>query len=789
MKISLEGACSALVVAWLISSSSAVSAQVRGDVSSGAPSAASGNASAGFDDIIVTAQKRSESINDVPLAIIAVGGAELAARGVTDTAQLTKIVPSFSVLQSAYGQPVFFIRGIGFDDPNVSFSPTVSVYLDEAPLPYTAMTRGAALDLERVEVLKGPQGTLFGQNSTGGAVNYIAAKPTAALTAGLDLEAGRFDYINATAFVSGPISSTLGFRVAVQNRYQDDWQRSQTRNDERGQKRFYNARATLDWSPTERLRFSLTASGWQDKSDTQAPQLVVFAPARVGPDANQAAVEAFSRAAPAPRNTRIADWDPGARTARDDNFYQFTLRGDYEIGETTLTSISSYSKAKIDYPTDFDGTDFNNSFIVLTAGLKTFSQELRLAGELGDRIRWLVGGNYQYADTRERVDQTFNATNNSVGPFMYDLIKINSNQKVKTYAGFGNLEFNLTDTVTARASGRYTTERRRFNGCLADPGNGRFAQTFGFLSMILSGQPVTIAPGACTTFSNTTFQPVGLVRDSLAQDNFSWRVGLDWEPSASTLVYGNAAKGYKSGGFTSLPAVFVSQLAPVSQESVMAYELGVKKGLFDRRFQINAAAFYYDYKDKQLQGYIDIPPFGPIATLVNLPKARVYGAEVEIVARPSNLLTLRLSGAYLNTKAQSAPAVAISPLGGRYDFTGERFPNVPKYSATADIEQRFPVSPGTELYVGGSAQYRSSASAAFGATENAATRSLFVIDPYTLYDVRAGVALSDPNLTFELWGRNVTDKYTVGGVIRVVDAVIRFAGMPATYGARLRWRY
>ncbi|HKQ81663.1 MAG TPA: TonB-dependent receptor plug domain-containing protein, partial [Steroidobacteraceae bacterium] len=189
---------------------------------------------------------------DVPLSITAASGEQLARRGITDTAQLAKVVPGFTYQESNYGTPVFTIRGVGFFDGSFGASPTVTTYVDQVPLSYSLLTRGATLDLERVEVLKGPQGTLFGQNSTGGAINYIAAKPTSDFAAGAGVSYGRFNAIDAEGFVSGPLSDTVRMRVALRSESADGWQKSLTRpGDHFGEKEFYNGRVLLDWTPTE----------------------------------------------------------------------------------------------------------------------------------------------------------------------------------------------------------------------------------------------------------------------------------------------------------------------------------------------------------------------------------------------------------------------------------------------------------------------------------------------------------------------------------------------------------
>ena len=171
--------------------------------------------SSGLGDIVVTAQKREQAINDVPLSITAASGEKLANQGITNVADLVKIVPGFNYTESAFATPVYTLRGIGFYDTSLAAKPTVSIYQDQVPIPFSIMTRGATLDLERVEVLKGPQGTLFGSNATGGAINYIAAKPTSTFKAGLDAGLDSFGQVSGGGFISGPISDTLSARVAV----------------------------------------------------------------------------------------------------------------------------------------------------------------------------------------------------------------------------------------------------------------------------------------------------------------------------------------------------------------------------------------------------------------------------------------------------------------------------------------------------------------------------------------------------------------------------------------------
>ncbi len=209
-----------------------------------------GGGSQDLAEVIVTAEKRTERLADVPLSITAATGDQLIKQGVNDPADLEKVVPGFTYRLSQNGTPVSHIRGVGFYDEQVAVAPAVTIYIDQVPLPYGRMTEGASLDLERVEVLKGPQGTLFGQNSTGGAVNYIAAKPTSSFAAGGDLAYGRFNEVDVGGFVSGPVATGLNARLAVRSETRDDWQVSNTRNDTIGKRNTNRTRRRVKRGPT-----------------------------------------------------------------------------------------------------------------------------------------------------------------------------------------------------------------------------------------------------------------------------------------------------------------------------------------------------------------------------------------------------------------------------------------------------------------------------------------------------------------------------------------------------------
>ncbi|HEY2401132.1 MAG TPA: TonB-dependent receptor, partial [Steroidobacteraceae bacterium] len=685
-----------------------------------------------LEEVTVTAQKRTERLSDVPLSITATTGDQLARQGIKDATDLERVVPGFSYQQSTYGAPVFAIRGIGVYDTFVGMSPTVTVYVDQVPLPYLAMTPAAGMDLERVEVLKGPQGTLFGQNSTGGAINYIAAKPTKGFSTGGDVTYGRFDELDANVYVSGPLTDTLTARLSARRESHGDWQRSETRpGDQMGNKDFDATRLLLDWQPQEDVKVELNLNGWWDKSDTQMAQFEEYSPARA-PGGYPEATLALQNLPPTADDARLADWNAGQRFKVDDSFYQAALHGDVTLShDLTLSSITAYSHYRARERIDTDGTDFNDFTHGTIADIGSFSQELRLAGNLGERITFTLGGNFQ----RDVVDDDdlgdFNATNAGVGPARYQNFINRADQNIVTRAGFGALDFKLTDTLTVQGSARYTSQSRDFRGCLLDPGDGKLASGIDFLRFIATGAFNPAPAGSCVSV-DANFNTLPIVRESLDQNNVSWRGGLNWKPSDDSLLYANATKGYKAGTFTPLPAVFGSQLTPITQESVLAYEAGFRLSTLNRAVQLSGAAFYYDYKDKQILGYKTFTAFGNLPALQNIPKSSVRGGELQATFVPVSGLHLTAGASYINSRV-NGDVIAPDPFGVSIDLKGEAFPNAPQWQLVSDGEYDFPITGKLGLFFGASETYRSDTNSAFG------NRVETKIPAYGLLDVRAGI--------------------------------------------------
>jgi iron complex outermembrane receptor protein len=747
------------------------------------PAAPTTNAPNAFGDIVVTAQKRAQSVNSVGMSITALGSDTLQQKNISDVADLVKLVPGFTFSQANRGSPVYSIRGVGFNEETLAASPAVSVYTDEIGYSFPIMTKGADLDLERVEVLKGPQGTLFGQNSTGGAINYIAAKPTKDFHAGFEMGFARFNEATVNGYISGPISDTLTARVAVATDQGGAWQKSYTRDERGAAKDNFKGRLIVDWNPTDRFSAVLTLAGWIDHSQPDSPALYKVTVQRPASQTPQVLAQPI-----APETPGTADWTPGFPKL-DEDFYQASLRANYTLTDQfSLTAISSYEHYRANDRQDADGSALTVFNAYQKGNINSVAEEVRLnAHLLDDKLVGMVGGNYTHDSTRENVtvaliDSSSSGSFTRFGAPLFDLSSSQNTQRVTTKAAFGNLEAKLTPTLSANVGVRYTDNNTVFDGCTADV-DGTLAAGFTALERALKAThpgtgPVQVIPqGGCVTL-DSNFNP-SLTTIGLHQHNVSWRAGLNWKPLSRTLIYATVSKGYKSGNIPNVNATTVQQYQPVTQESLLAYEIGFKTNLGLPNVELTGAAFYYDYRNKQLRGRtIDTTgTFGALESLVNIPKSRVTGGELNLSAQPYRGLTFNFGGTILASRVTSH-FNNYDAFGNPADFYGEAFPFTPKYSGLASVNYEWGAGK-LRPFLGADVTARSSTNSAFGGSP------LLYIKAYALIDLQAGFSADNGSLRVTVWGENIANKYYWTDTFRQIDNLSRHVGKPATYGIKL----
>ena len=775
------------------------------------PDAASDNQ---LQDIIVTAQRREESLSRVGITVTAVGAEELQSRGVTSPADLVKLVPGFQATSSYGGAPVYTLRGIGFNTPNASATAPVGIYLDEAAVAYPYMSLGLVFDLERVEVLKGPQGTLYGRNATGGLINYVAGKPTATREGGFGIEVGSYGTINANAYVSGPLGDAVRVRLAVNSLNRGkDFQHSITRDEGLGKLYQKAARLTVDVGTADSpFSATLTGSYWKRDGDTLGSQAIYYVP-----DASAASApfgSAAARASLQPNPTRNRDVDflsfgrqPDAANGIihpppivDSEFYSGSAKLGYEFSPTVrVQSLTSYQHLRQRDVSDAGGVQTESVYIDAKNRINSFSQEVRLIGD-SDRFNWSLGG--YYAHDRVKGDDTGHVSENAqitrlraIGAFFVphpnytnaqilgsfarfrDIIDV----KTDVYAGFANADFKFNDVIKLTLGGRYTRDKIDFEGCTYDT-DGNNIPLINTVYPLFTGGAVNLQPNACYTLNRAGTNFVqGTVNNNLRQNNFAFRANVDITPSDRTLLYASISRGYKSGGFPSIAASSIAQFDPIEQEKLTSYEVGTKLGLLDRTVQLNLSAFYYDYTNKQAYGRIQDIIFTTLTRIRNIPRSREYGVEGDLTWRLSSALTAHVAGTYLNSKILEY--TDFNDFGVFVNNRGRPFAYTPKFTGNGGLAYDGPVNDSLNFIADANASYQSKASA------DVAGLPQFAIKDYALVDGSIGIRAADNSWRVALYGTNLFDTYYWTGVVAATDSVFRYPGMPRQLGVRANFRF
>jgi outer membrane receptor protein involved in Fe transport len=817
-------------------------------------------------EIVVTAQRREETANSVGMGIQAFTGDQLDQLHVTDVRDLSAVAPSFSVQQSYQGVPIYTLRGIGFNTINLSATSTVGSYVDEVAYPFPFMMTGPIFDIQRVEVLKGPQGTLYGRNTTAGLVDFITNRPSDEIEASITGEWGNYQTHNLEGYFSAPFSDTFRFRVAFRSEDSDEgWQQSNTRDETQGEVHRIGARARFEWDVTDNFTADLTLSGWENRSDTIVGQGIGFTPAT---DPNSP-IPAVAGAALVfntpglinyiqnnfPTDSSHADWAPAAIRSADNGvgvgldgelrennqFYAGALRLTWDLSnDLRVVSLTGYNHLERNALSDWSGAPFEVLLQGLDGEIETISQEIRLEGET-ERVRWLIGGYYGSDEIQDNnrtlLGQNYNSNairalgtvttlgfdpivfrlsggmvltpynaNYIPGPYTpvdmaqaFRTYQDRANMEAETASIFANAEWSLTDALSLTTAVRYTEDEHSYQGCSADFNGSMlpnvnavnrylyyfiYGGTYGYPNFPVPASnadfPAPISANECNTFNPETGE-FGEVRHTLEENNTSWRVGLDWQATPSTLLYASVSQGYKAG-VTPVNAASTSiQQAPANQESLLAYEVGAKLGLFDRAAQLNVSAFYYDYQDKQISTYFSDPIYTALARLQNVPEAEAYGVDMDLTWRATDNLTLIGSATYLDTAVINYNGTGPDGNARLYDDVPFPYSAEWQTSATIVYDREIGANLGFQAALNG--RWQSDTAADLGDQET------FEIDSYSLVNASFGVHALDDRWALQFWGRNITDTYYWTSVASNANVVVRFPGQAPTYGVSLTLNY
>lgn len=772
-----------------------------------------------LQEVVVTAQKREQAINDVPITISAYEGSRIRDLGIRSAEDLEMLTPGLEVSSAGgIGTKVWTIRGVGFNDYSTSASSTVGVYIDEVALPYPVMLTGTFFDVDRIEVVKGPQGDLFGRNTTAGQVSVVSRGPTRELDAGATVGFARYETFDLEGFVSGPLGERLRGRIAVAaTRSGEGWQESLTRpGDELGEIDRRAARAMLDWDLADTVQLRLNVHVNDDRSDNIAPTAfdarvvgLPFATRRGAPFNSVGELEQFVIFST--DDNRAADWTNGPggalRPRRDNQLRGAAARLTWRIGELELVSVSGYDEFERTEANDWDGTALLDSSNINVTDIRSFSQELRLSGAT-DRLNW-VGGLYFSTDELEEDYNYFFGE----GRFGINQLDTNYVQDTDAIAAFAHLEYALTERLQAVVGLRYTEEDREWTGCthdatptdLAVPGlplhvflndiingpgvitpNGLLNDGFNFPNGL---PPVTpLAPNGCGTFNDLLGTPgagqYAVFSRKISANEPMWKAGLSFRPNPDVLLFGSISQGFKSGGFNGANSNTHSQLVPYEIEKLLAYEIGAKATL-GGRLQLNGAVFFYDYEDKQ-EAEFAVTPVGNISGVSNIPESQVRGAELELLWLASERLTVNAGLSFLDTEiTEWRPVDALAsafPNTVRFDASGRELPNAPQFSGNLLVSYDLPVG-GYTLTPAFDVIYRGSTTGDI-VPEN-------YRESYTLAGVRLALAAPEQERwRAQVWVRNLLDEeYYLSGQTGGNFTVTRTNGMSRTWGISFEYNY
>lgn len=702
--------------------------------------------SGGDSEIVVTAQHREQSAQDVGIALSVVNEAMLKERGITNVNQLQDATPSLQV-EPAFGggAPQFRLRGVGFQDYASNNSPTVGIYVNEVAYPIPIMTQGLIFDVSRVEVLRGPQGTLYGRNTTGGAVNFVTNRPTDELSAGATFEYGRFDAFTGEAYVSGPLAQGVNLRIAGATQQGGAYQHNRDTGASLGDANRWGGRALLSIEPAD-TGFSALIDLHYGRDKSEATGLYLLNPlataAGTGPTI-PADTDRFATGwGVSPQLVADTELEDGAKPGVNNKTWGASANLSYDFGGATLTSITAYDWLKRLQFGDWDSSASIEADTFFGSKVDVFAQELRLSNSTPGRLTWVVGAYY----SKQKLDERYYSDFIDVyGTYA----RVNYAQDVESISAFGQAEYELTSKWKAIFGLRYEHEKRSLEG---------FGSAFGGATAL---PPTSV---------DTSMNPL------------TGKLALQYKPNEQVMLYASASRGTKSGGFTTYNTGNSSGIQPFAPEKINAYEVGFKTNPLPF-LQFNGSAYYYDYRDQQVLSAV-WGANGPVGRFTNADKSRVVGAELELSIQPVAGLNISQylgfsQGRYLDF---SDLDVAASRAAGAAVYADRSHTNIPfpKWSWGGSISYAAPVgdfivTPSTTF------TYRSKYPSWLGET--------YDIGHYFVANAEISLKPSDEKWTMAVWGRNIfNEKYDLTRNF-FTSADIAQPARPVTYGIRFSVKY
>jgi len=730
------------------------------------------------EEIVVTAQKRAESVQDVPIAMTAFSSKEIANAGVTDFTGLKRLAPDVQITNDTVLTRVT-LRGVGTNSNDETQDQSIGINIDGEYLNRPTALNASLFDLERIEVLRGPQGTLYGRTATGGAISFITRKPGDELTGNASLTYGDYDQVIAEAGLTVPVSDILSFRIAGMYAENEGFSYHPGLNDRSGDQGVTSGRLGMLLTPTDQLEIYLAAE-LVDVSQTSPGQAWVNlnAPGSRAdePVPGTCSSPGWVEVAPLvegvqciPQGTSYLsmidrdDYDaPITGIGFEDNESTvFRGRVNYDFGPMTFTYLGGYRESKLQADVALSPAFTFKNFQI---DIETQSHEFRLNGETDNGIIW-QGGAFLFYEKQEVVRGLFSPFIGPNGSY----ITFFSRPFVDTdsWAVFGQADFPISDRFTLVVGGRYTDDER----------SAQF-DNYGF---VFNSGPINVVESGAT--------PILTIFPEAQADEFTWLLGLNYTPTDETLIYAKASTGFKPGGFDSVGAY--------DPETVEAFEVGTKN-TFDGRYTVNGSAFFYDYTDLQVGVLLDSTVGNQV---FNAAAATIWGVEGQFEALVTDNDRLTFTVNYLNGEYDDFPAsLPVQCLGGcplngvgdldpgtpgvqQPSLSGNTPPRTPEWIATLGWEHIFDLPNGAALTFDARSRYNDGYFTTPFNWNDDRQKS------FTQTDVSLEYVPADAWWSVQLFARNLEDKreltyaaFTSAGPDDIYNWQF---GAPRTYGVRL----
>lgn len=746
-------------------------------------------------EIVVTAQRREEQIQDVPIAVTAVDEVAIERLNARDIRDLTAAVPNLVLSEVSIGPSMsqVSLRGVNSQDPEKSFDPAVGVFVDGVYLGTSAFNLLDSFDLQRVEVLRGPQGTLFGRNTTGGAINAFRTEPTGELGGKARVIVGTAERLDLQGLINFPIVEDVLAGKLTAVRQKDDGIYENKAGGSEGARDRWAASGALRFTPSDRFEATLIYDHAEDDSDLTpyAPRgIPVFSPIPVEITQTTFPVAATVNPGFGPDPFCTA---PGGRceetvsSVTDPHFQEssldaLTLNATYDLSDTfTLDAVLGWRQSEEEVYIDFDGTDRTIFNARREQEYEQRSAEVRLTSNFEGPLNFVAG--YFYFDSEYTLKQAIKLDLRMVGtPVPLETLYLNGSgdedeHEATTSAIFLQGDYKITPTLTLTLGGRYTWDEKTiftaFKGAARAP-----SVPYSILEGVLP-RPTTSSGGASVSF-----------------EEFTPKIALNWKPNDDVLLYASYSRGFNAGGFSARAGTVVDVTRAFQPEFINAYEVGLKSDLLDRRLRLNAAVFLNDYKDKQEEVIQPAPPPTATSTTVrNAANARIAGVELEAVLLVTDQFQIDAAFGYMDAEYEEFPSFLSTaqysstppqPAGTLIpaDLSSLRLRRTPEFTGSLQPTYTAPLSFGT-LSLNGTARYTAvQYSEIFNNYRGE-------IPAQVIFDASASLEFGGPDQEtwrLTIFGKNLSDEQNFTSF---TNSVVDFGAVqaPRTWGLELQARF